>query len=244
MFLEQKLREKYTEAIKSSLEQLPISSPFPPKLTTSIYHSSTKKWHDNGTKKIFLRERPKRKTFIPLTAKYRRSKHELDTTSRSTVDQLECANNTFTIKYEDEYKVWNNVNFSIMHQNQVYHYDAYRVTDDALQVCDHVIQQRWRKLTKKEKKSWLSNNVMYRWTVFSETSTNYTKTLLFSSNLQSKVLQGKIAGVIFKHFAICSAKLSLSCNDHLVKVKYSEKYKVFKNFALSYRKNRYDYREY
>ena len=50
--------------------------------------------------------------------------------------------------------------------------------------------------------------------------------------------------MIFKHFAICSAKLSLSCNDHLVKVKYNEKYKVFKNFALPYRKNHYNQREY
>ena len=42
-----------------------------------------------------------------------------------------------------------------MHLDQVYHYYEYKVTDDGLQVCDsveHVIQQRWRKMTKKEKK--------------------------------------------------------------------------------------------
>ena len=45
-------------------------------------------------------------------------------------------------------------------------------------------------------------------------------------------------------FFICSAKLSLSCNDHLIRVKYSEEYKVFKNFSLSYQMKHYDYREY
>jgi hypothetical protein len=49
---------------------------------------------------------------------------------------------------------------------------------------------------------------------------------------------------MFGHFAICSAKLSLSCNDDLVKVKYDEKYNVFKNFSLFYSNTMYDYREY
>ena len=57
-------------------------------------------------------------------------------------------------------------------------------------------------------------------------------TVFFKPTKQSFTRQDY--GVIFKHFAICSAKLSLSCNDHLVKVKYSEKYKLFKNFAFSY----------
>jgi hypothetical protein len=50
--------------------------------------------------------------------------------------------------------------------------------------------------------------------------------------------------VIFGHFAICSAKLSLSCNDDLVKVKYGDQYNVFKNFSLFYNNTMYDYREY
>ena len=51
-------------------------------------------------------------------------------------------------------------------------------------------------------------------------------------------------GVIFRHFAICSAKLSLSCNDDLIKVKDGEQYNVFKNFSLFYNNTIYDYREY
>ena len=51
-------------------------------------------------------------------------------------------------------------------------------------------------------------------------------------------------GVIFGHFAICSAKLSLSCNDDLVKVKYGDQYNVLQNFSLFYNKKMYDYREY
>ena len=51
-------------------------------------------------------------------------------------------------------------------------------------------------------------------------------------------------GVYLGYFLICSTKLTLSCNDHLVKVKYSEEYKVFSNFSLSYHKKHYDYRKY
>ena len=50
--------------------------------------------------------------------------------------------------------------------------------------------------------------------------------------------------MILGHFAICSTKLSLFCNDDLVKVKYDEQYNVFKNFLLFYNNNMYDYREY
>ena len=161
------------------------------------------------------------------------------------MDQFECANDTFTIKYEDEYKVWNN--FSIMHLDQVYHYYEYRVTDDGLQLCDsveHVIQQRWRKLRKKEKKelAFKQCNV----SVDGFFRNNYTLfknlTVFFKPTQQSFTSQDY--GVSFGYFWICSAKLNLSCNDHLVRVKYSEEYKVFKNFSLSYQMKHHEYREY
>ena len=75
---------------------------------------------------------------------------------------------------------------------------------------------------------------------------NYTLfknfTVFFKSTLQS--FTRKDYGVTGGYFSICSGKLSLSCNDYLVKVKYREQYKVFKNFSLSYHKKHYDYREY
>ena len=40
------------------------------------------------------------------------------------------------------------------------------------------------------------------------------------------------------------AKLSLSCNDDLFKVKYDEQYNVLENFSLFYNNKIYDYREY
>jgi hypothetical protein len=42
----------------------------------------------------------------------------------------ECAEFTFTIKYEDEYRVWNN--FSMMYQGRMYYYDEYRITDELM----------------------------------------------------------------------------------------------------------------
>jgi hypothetical protein len=64
----------------------------------------------------------------------------------------ECANFTFTIKYEDKYRVWNN--FSMMYQGRMYSYDEYRITDDGLQVCnssDRRIKEKWRNFIVSEK---------------------------------------------------------------------------------------------
>ena len=73
---------------------------------------------------------------------------------------------------------------------------------------------------------------------------NYTLfknfTVFFKPTQQSFTRQDY--GVYLRYFWICSAKLSLSCNDHLVKVKYSEEYKVFKDFSFSSCKNHYNYR--
>ena len=51
-------------------------------------------------------------------------------------------------------------------------------------------------------------------------------------------------GVIFGHFAICTAKLSLSCYEYLIKVNYGGQYKVWKNFSLSYNNKIYNDSEY
>jgi hypothetical protein len=157
----------------------------------------------------------------------------------------ECANFTFTIKYEGEYKVWNN--FSMMYQGRMYSYDEYRITDDGLQVCnssDRLIKEKWRNFIVSEKITipFKHCNVSVDG-FYSENYTLHTNfTVFFKPTNQNFTRQDY--GVILGYFAICSAKLRLSCNDDLVKVKYGEQYNVFKNFSLVYNIKIYDYREY
>ena len=156
----------------------------------------------------------------------------------------ECANFTFTIKYEDEYRVWNN--FSMMYQGRMYYYDEYRITDDGLQVCnssDRLIKEKWHNFIVSEKITLAFKHCKV--SVDGFYSENYTLdtnfTVLFKPTNQNFTRQDY--GVILGYFAICSRKLRLSCNDDLVKVKYGNQYNVFKNFSLVYHKM-YGYREY
>jgi hypothetical protein len=200
----------------------------PSKESTTISHSSEIMWQNTDSETISLLENQiiqlqdlkgtaKRENFTSLTTQHLRNRREIDAISESPT---ECANFTFTIKYEDEYKVWNN--FSILYQNYTYYFYKYRVTDDGLQVCnssDPLVQQRWCNFIVSEKR-------------------------MNSSQHCNASKASKDYGVIFGHFAICSAKLSLSCDDDLIKIKYDEQYNVFKNFSLFYNKTMYDYREY
>ena len=244
--------------VRGSLEHLHFSTPFLPRKQqpSGISYSGpsdTKKWQDNGKEKICgnfqhnLKQRFKRKTFTQSTSTHRRSKREIDTTSKRVMDPIECANNTFTVKYEDDYQVFNN--FEVLHQGRVYYYYDYRVTDDGLQVCDsveYITQLRWQYLVALEKEELPFKNCnvsvdgffwnMYNYTLFK----NFT--VFFKPTQQS--FTSKDYGVIKGDFAICSAKLSLSCNDHLIKVKYGGQYNVFKNFSLSYHMKHYNYLEY
>ena len=192
-------------------------------------------FHEND-----LRETAKRETFASLSTQHR-SRREIDAILQSPT---ECANFTFTIKYEHNYKVWNN--FSMMYQSRMYRYNEYRVTDDGLQVCnssDPLLQQKWQNLIAREKKvTVVTCNVSVDGFYFEHYTLFKNFTVFFHPTEQSFTRQDY--GVIFGHFAICSAKLSLSCNDDLVKVKYDEKYNVFKNFSLFYSNTMYGYREY
>ena len=221
-----------------------LSSPpevkVPSKESTTISHSRETKWHQNDS-----RETAKRETFASLTTQHLRNRREIDAISESKVGPTECSNSTFTIKYEDEYKVWNN--FSMMYQNHTYYFYKYRVTDDGLQVCnssDTLVQQRWWNFIVSEKRmmafqhcnAFVDGFFVRNYTLFKKF------TVFFHPTEQS--FTRRDYGVMFGHFSICSAKLSLSCNDDLIKVKYDEKYKVFKNFSLFYSNTMYDYREY
>ena len=157
----------------------------------------------------------------------------------------ECANSTFTIKYKDEYRLWNN--FSMSYKDQIYHYFDYRVTDDSVQVCNssaRPIIEKWRNLVALEKRT----TAYQRCSVsvdgfYHENYTVYKDFVVFFKPTRqnfSRLNYGVIAG----YFVICSSKLQFSCNDRLVKIQYNEQYEVFKNFSLFYNNNIYDYREY
>ncbi|CAB4016435.1 Hypothetical predicted protein [Paramuricea clavata] len=158
----------------------------------------------------------------------------------------ECANFTFTIKYENDYRVWNN--FSMMYQGRMYSYDEYRTMDDGLHVCnssDRLIKEKWRNFIVWEKITipFINHCNVSVDGFYSENYTLHTNfTVFFKPTDQNFARQDY--GVILGYFAICSSKLRLSCNDDLVKVKYDEQYNVFKNFSLFYHNKIYDYREY
>ncbi len=241
--------------------ELPFSTrslELPSKESTTISHSNEIKSQNSGGKNLpslenqsfhknRMRETVKMQNFASLTTQHVRSRREIDEAiSENNESSTECANFTFTIKYEDEYKVRND--FSMMYQDQEYYYDEYRVTNYGLQVCistDRLVQKRWWGFLAWEKKMMASNhcndsvdgfNNIYYYTLFKNL------TVFFKPTGQTFTRQeyGVISGI----FAICSAKLSLSCNDDLVNVKNNEQYHVFNNFSLFYNNKIYDYREY
>ena len=191
-----------------------------------------------------LRETVRREMQASFTSKHLRSRRELDP-MKSVTNPTECANFTLTIRYEDEYEVWNN--FSMMYQGRMYHYDEYRIKDDGLQVChssQFLIQEKWRKFTAREKR--LTPLKQCNATVdgfYHENYTLYKNLTVFFKPTQQSFTRGDY-GVFFGHFTICSAKLSLSCSDYLMKVKNNEQFSVSKNFHLFYNNKIYDYRKY
>ena len=224
------------------------------KESTTTSHSSKTKWQNNDGKhatslaKRISHQNGLRETIkkvASLTTQHHRSRRDIDAISESKRSLPVCANFTFPIKYEDEYKVWNN--FSTMYKGRMYYHNEYRVTDYGLQVCissDPLVQIRWWEFIAWEKEMMASKHCNDSVDGFYHE--NYTlfknMTVFFKPTGQTFTRQDY--GVIFGHFAICSAKLSLSCNDDLIKAKYSEQYHVFNNFSLFYNNTTYDYREY
>ncbi|CAB4016436.1 Hypothetical predicted protein [Paramuricea clavata] len=225
----------------------------PRKESITISHSNKTEWQNDGNKNIsslenqivhqnYLRETAKRETFASLTTQHLRNRRDFDTILESPT---ESANFTFTINYEDNYRVWNN--FSMMYQSRMYRYNQYRVTDDGLQVCnssDPFIKQRRWGLIAREKEVLASKycNVSVDAFYYSNYTLYRNFTVFFKPTEQSFTRQDY--GVTFGYFAICSAKLSLSCKDYLVKVKYGDQYNVFQNFSLFTNNRMYDYHEY
>ena len=159
--------------------------------------------------------------------------------------QTDCVNSKFIIKYKEKYEV--SSDFSLTYQGQKYYYNQYRVTDNGLQICNspnYVIQQDWLNLMEIEKENLAFKNCNAPVDGFFLTNYTLYKNFTVFFHLTQQSFTRQDYGVVLAHFSICSAKLSSSCNDNLVKVRYGERYKVFKNFSLSYRMKYYDYREY
>jgi hypothetical protein len=179
-----------------------------------------------------------------LTARHLRSRREVDSTVEKVVGATECANFTSIVRYEDEYRVLKN--FSMMYQGRMYYDFQYRATDDGLQVCNSSeprIHQKWQDFIVREKQMTFKQcNVSVDGFYF-ENYTLYKNLTVFLKPTQQSFTREDY-GVVYGHFVICSAKLSLSCNDDLLEVKYSEEYLVFNNFSLFYNNKMYDYRQY
>lgn len=130
------------------------------------------------------------------------------------------------------------------HKGQKYNYSQYRLTQRGLQVCNSVDRsdyQRWVQLILREKKSMAYNYCNASVVGFPmESYTIYNNFTVFFPTTKQLITRQDY-GVVAGHFAICSTKLSLSCNDYLVTVTSG---KVWRNFSLSYNNKMYDYDEY
>ena len=190
-------------------------------------------------------QKAQRESFPLVSAQHLRYRRNIKGSSENVTKFTHCENFTFVIKYEDRYEVWNN--FSIENKGKIYPYNTYRVMNDGLYVCnssDDLIQQRWRNITVQQK-----HRIPYKHCRVSVDSFYRESYTLFKDfNVFFKPTNQNFTredyGVISGYFSICSAKLSLSCNDYLLKVKYSEQYNVLNDFSLIYNNRKYDYREY
>ncbi len=125
--------------------------------------------------------------------------------------------------------------------------EEYRVTDYGLQVCissDPLVQERWWEFIAWEKEMMAFNHCNDSVDGFYYENHTLFKNMTVFFKPTGQTFTRQDYGVIFGHFAICSAKLSLSCNDDLIKAKYSEQYHVFNDFSVFYNNKIYDYREY
>ena len=168
-----------------------------------------------------------------------------------------CNGSIIIVKYDEEYKVWNN--FSIFHKNKVYDYTEYRALNDGIKICNSTdvdIKKIWMLRNK-----WIKATMHWKSCDTSRTTGLYKK--YYAINKQFTVyLSGRSQyftrndyGVKEGRFVICKEKLGpistqytqkdLSmCNDSIIIVKYDEEYKVWNSFSIFYQNKVYDYTEY
>ena len=265
--------------------ELPFSTPRPsPKVpnkeTTTISRSNETKSKNSGCKNIHSLENQifhknrmqgtvKRQKFASLTTQHVRSRRQIDEAiSENNESSTECANFTFTIKYDDEYKVW--TNFSILYKNKVYNYTEYRVLNASIKICnstDNDVRNIWKQRNHcvKKRRHLKSCNKPNRtfWLNHSFKSSTgrrgYAVSKQFTVYLapRSQYFTRNNYGLGDGKLYICQEKLRpfsesmeytqedlLMCNDSIINIKYDDEYKVWNNFSILHKKKVYDYTEY
>ena len=191
--------------------------------------------------------------FVTCTEKLRPT-----TTQYTQEDLLMCNDSIINIKYDNEYKVWNN--FSIFYKNKVYDYTEYRALNDGIKICNSTdayirniwkLRNDWVKLTKHFKScKEPSNSLMWNRKFY---VVNRQFTVYLPRRSQHFTRNGY--GVKDGRFIICKEKLGttstdytqedlLMCNDSIINIKYDNEYKVWNNFSIFYKNKVYDYTEY
>ncbi len=173
-------------------------------------------------------------------------------------DLLMCNDSIINIKYDDEYKVWND--FSILYKNKVYDYTEYRVLNDGIKICnstDNYVRNIW-----KVRNSWVKKRMHFKScnkpdrTVWLHRS-YYVVSKQFTVYMtrRGQYFRRNDYGVIDGKPQICKEKLRpysteytqedlLMCDDSIINIKYDDEYKVWTNFSILYKNKVYDYTEY
>ncbi len=261
-----------SDRIRKSAE-LPFSTPspeVPSKESTTISYSNETKSQNSGGRNIAslenqifhqnrLRGTVKREKFASLTTQHLRSRREIDAAiSENNESSTECANFTFTIKYEDEYKVWKN--FSILYKNKVYDYTEYRVLNDGIKICnstDNDVRNIWKLRNDRVKKTmhFKSCNKPNRTWIFYRKYYTVSKQFTVYAGSGGQYFTKNDYGVIDGEINICKEKVRpssseyteedlLICNDSIINIKYDDEYKVWTDFSILYKNKVYDYTEY
>ncbi len=260
-----------SDRIRKSAE-LPFSTPspeVPSKESSTISDSNEIKSQNSGGQNIHsleyqifhqngLQGTVKRKKFASLTSQHIRRRRAIDAAiSENNESSAQCANFILTIKYEDEYKVWNN--FSILYKNKVYDYTEYRVLNDKIKICistDNDVRNIWKL------RNWVNNrkhrkscNKPFRISRFKRQYYSVNKQFTVYLSATSQYFTRNDYEVKDGKFSICKEKLRpesseytqedlLMCNDSIINIEYNDEYKVWKNFSILYKNKVYDYTEY
>ncbi|XP_028412144.1 uncharacterized protein LOC114534865 [Dendronephthya gigantea] len=167
-------------------------------------------------------------------------------------DLLTCNDSIINIKYDDDYKVWNN--FSILYKNKVYDYTEYRVLNDTTKICnstDDYVRNVWKMRNK-----WVKGKMSFK-----ECKCSYIRSYVVSKQFHvywppaNQYFSRNEYRLFLDKICSCKEKLRpistkytkedlLTCNDSIINIRYDDEYKVWNNFSLLYKNKVYDYTEY
>ena len=165
-----------------------------------------------------------------------------------------CNDSIINIKYDDDYKVWNN--FSILYKNKMYSYTEYRALNDSIKICnstDNFVNNIWKLRNYWVMKERHTRKCDERWKQYSSYTVNKQFTVYFSSRSQYftrhdyDLMEGNpfVCREMLRPISYQYAKDDFSvCNDSIINIKYDDEYKVWNNFSILYKNKMYSYTEY